>query len=146
MAKKRSLLPRAAGAAVLIGCALAGYGVIARAQQTQPDSAVLVDSKGVFVVDFTAGTASVVAIDVSMSVKTLVSPDQSLIAVINADGLTVYSLQGGRATKLGNFTRTLDTRAAWSADSSSLAFIHRAGGRTEVRLWSRATGQVKVLL
>lgn len=146
MAKNHPLLPRAAGAAALICCALAGFSGIVRAQQTQPDSAVLVDSKGVFVVDFAAGTASVVAIDVSQSVKTLVSPDQALIAVIDAGGLTVYSLQGGKATKLGNVTRTLDTQAAWSADSSSLAFVHRAGGKTEVRLWSRATGQVKVLL
>ena len=143
MTKNKSLLPRAA---VLIGCVLAGTGGLAWGQQSQPNSAVLVDSKGVFIVDFEAGTASVVPIDVSMSVKTLVSPDQSSIAVIDAEGLTVYSLQGGRATKLGNFTRTLDTRAAWSADSSSLAFVHRSGGKTEVRLWSRATGQVKVLL
>lgn len=146
MSKRPSFLRGAAGLAALACLAFAGARRTIGAEPPQRNSAVLVHSKAVFIVDFAAGTASAVPIDISHGVTTLVSPDQTHLAVIDAGGITLFSLEGGQARNLGNITRAVDTQAAWSADGSALAFIQRAGGKTEVRLWSRATGQVKVLL
>lgn len=145
MVKRKSALRRCAALATL-ACILLAAPSRTQAESTQRNSAVFVDSKVVFLVDFASGTASAVPIDISQSVKTLVSPDQTLIAVIDAGGITLYSLEAGQARKLGNITRTLDTQAAWAADSSALAFIQRSSGKAEICVWSRATGQVKVLL
>lgn len=130
-------------AALAFFAALA-YSRVSNSQEPQANAAVLVNTLGVYWVDFAAGTAA--ALPIKAGVRTFVSPDRSMVAVLDTGGLTIYTVAGGQLRNLGNLTKSLDAQAAWAADSSELAFLRLDGDKTQVCIWSRATGAVRVLL
>jgi len=109
------------------------------------------NDRKIILVDFKAGSAKPLAIEIGSGGTAFLSPDQSSIAVIGTEGVTVVSISGEGAAALPPLSRDPCYQAAWSPDGNDLAFLQEstsADGKVETAVysWNKKTGRTKRVL
>jgi Tol biopolymer transport system component len=143
------------GARIVICAAILMPSLDASAIETTPETnnrmLIVSMDRRLYMIDFSAGTASQLPVPIDSSSIFLLSPDQNYFVMSGQNGVAVYRFSGSTISKVGQITESPARGIGWSADGKNLSYVHEVrnqdGSMTmQIFLWNRETGQTKRLL